>query len=488
MTLPRRSLHRVFALAAFVLLAACERGPAPDQLRGDLTARIEADLAPGLFEVVDLTRGEAQGLARFDSERRVVPFQIHLRLRRDHDFGAWDQANVLALVATLGTNVEAIAGLKAGGNRSGDLLRASGQAAYIKEGERWRLAETAATAAALPSAAGRGDVLLEFWRLARATARAVVFTPEAETVRDELIAARARIGRLEAALAVASGRQGGDGWGVIEAAARQRAQGGPPLINFSSQDNLESLRLLQLGRVTAAVLRNDEASLAANGGGPFERIGTFPELRALGSLYPEPVHVLAMAAAGLASVNDLYGKRVGVADTGPAALTEAIEVLRAHRIGTSALAIPLEARPVEQVLSALEKGNLDAVVMVAAAPARKLSVFADAHSTRFLAMDSDAIAVLTAGGATYLAATLPPRSYAQQPRPVATIAVTAQLVALATTPKRDVDALLGLIFAETDYPRLGSAAGALIGRRTAAAGLTIPFHQAAESYFAAPGG
>ena len=84
-------------------------------------------------------------------------------------------------------------------------------------------------------------------------------------------------------------------------------------------------------------MQNNEAAMAANGTGPFERIGTFPDLRAAASLFPKPVHVLVMAASNIASVNDLYGKRIAVAATGPAAATEAADILRAHRVTPATL-------------------------------------------------------------------------------------------------------------------------------------------------------
>src|SRR5205085_2091559 len=98
----------------------------------------------------------------------------------------------------------------------------------------------------------------------------------------------------------------------------------------------------ELGRLSVATLRalayTEQAALASAGTGPFESAGTFPELRAVGSLFPQQVHVIVMAPSSLASVADLFGKRVAVAATGPAAMTQAAEVLRAHRVVVTALA------------------------------------------------------------------------------------------------------------------------------------------------------
>ncbi len=478
------ALARGFVLAALLALAACDRGPAPSALTVDLNAAVESDFAPGLLTLEHVVPAEDTTLAGFDRNRRVIRYSADLRVNRDHDFGAWDQANAIGLIHILGARAEDIRGIKPNGNQAGDTLQARGAIVYVRENRQWRLAGAAPTETHPPALeSGRLAVLREYWRLGLASVRATIFTSQSSTVVSELIAAAARIGRLEGGLAVASGPTGSDAWSVAEAAHRQRLGSAAPLINLTTEDTFENLRLLRDGMVTAAIVRNDEAAMAVAGSGAFERAGTFSELRSLGSLFPQSIHVIVMAASNIASVGDLYNRRIAVAATGPGAATEADDVLRAHRVLSSSLpGAPDELAP-DAALLALERGQIDAVILTAAPPSASLRQFAAGHSLRLVPLDGDAIALLTAGTSSYVAITLPARTYPQQVRPVSTIAVTLQLVSVTSVSNGEIDALLKLVFGEVDYLRHGSAAGAMIGSRSAHNGITIPMHPAAESFF-----
>ena len=101
-------------------------------------------------------------------------------------------------------------------------------------------------------------------------------------------------------------------------------------------------------------------------------------------------------------------------------------------------------------------------------------------------MDGDAIALMTAGTSNYLAITIPAQSYPGQSKPIATVAVTAQLVSSALVPAAEVQALLQIMLGEVDYLGHGSSLGSLVSRRSARSGLTLPLHQGAEAFFEGP--
>lgn len=475
----------VLLAAALFVLAACDSGPSSDDLRRDLAAQLESDVAPGLLSIDQLTTIQDTTFASFDRERRRLRFTADLKLKRDHDFGSWDQLNALALLQALGVRPEDASGIKHGGNRAGDVIHVAGAGMYVRDKAQWKFVGGDAQMNPPQPAVTRSAVLKAFWRLTKATARALTYTSQATAVRDQLVAAAAHFARLEAALAVASGPVGSDTWTLAEAARKSRDGTGAEVINLAARDSVESLRLLQEGHATAAIIRADDAMLANTGTGPFEDVGSFPALRTLGSLFAEPLQILVMAPSPISSVLDLAGKRIAIAATGPAALTEAVDVLRAHRVAVAALAAPPEPVALEAALEGLEKGEIDAVIATATAAAPDLRVFAREHSVRFLPLDSDAIALLTVGSSAYIPVTIPARTYAQQTRPVATVAVTAQLVTMAGVSSAEIDALMKLIFTEVDYMRFGSAAGAMVDPRSAANGVTLALHPAAEAFLAA---
>ena len=95
-----------------------------------------------------------------------------------------------------------------------------------------------------------------------------------------------------------------------------------PLVTRGGEENL---RLLRDGKVSLALAQGDAALEAYEGKGSFAGDGPHPALRAVGSLYPEPVHVLVRAdsAAGLAGRSQRPARRhraagLGVAHDGAA--------------------------------------------------------------------------------------------------------------------------------------------------------------------------
>jgi TRAP transporter TAXI family solute receptor len=468
------------------LLAGCDQAPTPQDVRADLSHRLEDGFTAGLFDIANVSTAEPPASSRLDLMHRVVPFTVDLRLKRDHDFGAWDQANANALIHLLGARPDATQGIKTAGNKAGDVIRITGLASYVRDNGKWRYEPTPPSEPPPPEQTpSRTAVLKQLAQLILTTARVIVVPSRAPEVLDELAGTTARLERLDSGFAVASGPVGSDYWLLAEAARIQKRGTVTPVVNVATRGALENLRLLHDGKITAAIVQNNEAAMAEAGTGPFERIGTFPDLRAVASLFPKPIHVVVMAASPIASVSDLPGKHLVVAATGPAATTEARDVLKAHRVPLNLLAAPPEELPLSRALAALERGEFDAAVITAAAPAQELQDFAAKHSVRFLPLDGDAIALMTAGASTYLPITVPSQTYPGQARPIATVAVAAQLVSLATVSPGEVETLLKVMLGEVDYLGHGSGLGAMVSLHSARSGLTLPLHQGAEAFFAA---
>ncbi len=474
----------LIAVAGLAALSGCDQGPTQQILASDITKRLDESYTPGLFDVTDVATAEPAPASRLDITRKIIPFTITLKLKRDHDFGAWDQANANTLLQILGGRPEAISGLKSGGNKTGDVIRITGVAAYHKDQAGWILESNEhPPIQAAPEVPSRASVMRRLGQLILTTARVMVIPSRAPDVEGELTAATARLARLDSGFAVASGPVGSDDWLLTEAARIEKRGSTTPVINIATRGTMESLSLLRDGKITAAIVQNDEAAMAASGEGPFAHTGTLPDLRVVASLFPKPVHVVVMAASTVASVSELYGKKIAVADTGPAAVSEAADILKAHRVGAASMSAAPEELAIAKALMAVEKGELDALVITAAAPAPDVKEFARGHSIRFLPLDGDAIALMTAGNSNYIAMTIPAQTYPSQTKPIATIAVTAQLVSMQVVPASEVSALLQIMFKEVDYLGRGAALGSLVSARSARSALTLPLHPGAEAFF-----
>jgi hypothetical protein len=158
---------------AAIALAGCDRSPSNPTLATDITAYVEGGYAPGLVDVVHAERLDHRVIPDFNNNRRKVFFVADLKLKRDYDFGAWDQANATALMLLLNARPEAVQGLAAGGNKAGDTIHVTGTVLYVRGDRGWRLEADTVSPANPIAPPGRRAVLEELREITMLTARAL---------------------------------------------------------------------------------------------------------------------------------------------------------------------------------------------------------------------------------------------------------------------------------------------------------------------------
>src|SRR5690606_29475662 len=141
---------------------------------------------------------------------------------------------------------------------------------------------------------------------------------------------RARLARAADGYAIAAGPEHGQYLRFVRALSGTADLRIEPLITPGGEENL---MLLRGGKVLLALSQGDAAFDAFQGRGRFEDEGPHSGLRAIGSLYPEPVHVIVRAGSTLRSAADLVGRRVAIGEHGSASRTTALRVLEAHGLG-----------------------------------------------------------------------------------------------------------------------------------------------------------
>jgi TRAP transporter TAXI family solute receptor len=299
-------------------------------------------------------------------------------------------------------------------------------------------------------------------------------------IEEELTAAhaaiRARLARAQDGYAIAAGPEHGQYLRFARALGSRDDARAVPLVTLGGEENLQ---LLRDGKVSLALAQGDAALQAYEGKGNFAAAGPYPALRAIGSLYPEPVHVLMRAEGAVASVADLRGRRVAIGQRGSASRTTALRVLEAHglRIG--------DIKPLElglgDALVALRDKQADAVIQVIGVPADAIRDALIEVPLRFVPLAEQAVAALVAAQAGYFAFTIPPGAYPTQQQGVRTVATAALLLAGAELSESEVGALTRFVFAQgRDFAAQGSAQGTQVSAATARQGVTVPLRGAAE--------
>jgi TRAP-type uncharacterized transport system substrate-binding protein len=146
--------------------------------------------------------------------------------------------------------------------------------------------------------------------------------------------------------------------------------------------------------------------------------------------------------------------------------------------------IPLEAVPtvseanLAEAAHQLAAGEIDALFATIHAPAREIQRMASAAKVVWIPVGPSP-ELMDAG---LVPLTLPARSYPGQEGPVPTVAATALLLTRDEVPRRQVNAMLRLVFETAE--RSAGAAVSQISRRSAFQGVTLPWYEGTEAYFA----
>ena len=470
-----------------LILAGCGAGPDESALRKDVAERVAQALPAGTVTVASLERRGSQSDTKAPSgeTRRIIYFDTELKLERDFDFGAWDSPGVAGIVSALGTGPKGIVGITSGGNKAGDRVLAHGTALYKREGDGWAptvsggFAPTEppayATAAAQGGAVGMIDQM-------RTTVQNVPkdITPAARALIEQELAAanaaiRAAVARATQGYAIAAGPEHGQYYRFAQTLADPRGIRIEPLITRGGEENL---RMLRDGKVSLALSQGDAALAAYQGKGSFAEDGPYTTLRAVGSLYPEPVHVIVRGDSPIASVSELAGRRVAVGQVGSASRTTALRVLEAH--GLSAKNVQMLDLPLNEALIGLRQKQVDAVIQVIGVPADSIRDALTDVSLRLVPLSERAVTALVASDAGYFAHTIPRGAYATQKQDVRTIATAALLLVGADLAESEVAAITRYVFGQTrDFAARGSAQGTQVSAANARLGLPIPLHIAA---------
>jgi TRAP transporter TAXI family solute receptor len=470
------------------LLAGCAREPDEASLRAEVETRLAAALPEATVEVSAFARRGSQrdSTAPADSVRRNIYFDVELRLLRDYDFGAWDAPGVAGLVGALGSGPKGLRGIETGGNRAGEVIRAHGVLLYERRDDTWVALQPQGfgpvTAPALAGgAASAPERLLGALQdtMARVPPEASPAVREAlgQELQHAYAAVNARLARFDRGYAIAAGPEGGQYLRLVQAFAVDPAARIVPLVTAGGEENL---RLLREGRVDLALSQGDAVLAAYRGEGAFADAGPYPQLRAIGSLYPEVVHVIVREdAASTTTMAALRGQRVAVGAAGSAARATALDVLAAH--GLDASTLQLRELALGAALVALRERTVDAVVTVIGLPADSIRVAATALPLRLLDLDASAVSALAEVNPAFLPFTIARGTYAGSRAATRSLATPAVLLVRAELSNAEVEAITRAVFApRRDLVARGSSQGAQLSAANAQLGIPVPQHEAAS--------
>src|SRR5262245_12341284 len=488
-----------FSLLLAVMALGCSRGPDATALRSEVKMKLDQRFKPGLFELVGLRRQGSAPLPSSDggASRLAVYYNATLKLTQGYDFGSWEGLSPGTLAQVLGATEKGIFGVKAGETRPGDEIRVYGSSTYEWTGNQWRSVEAVTNGVTRPSALGNAAPPSRSKELIDRLAALVDIPPPGVGPQDEQViseeldhalrAIAARRARRKDVYAFASGPAEGEYYPVVETVVDgvDRLKAHIKIRNLETDRSLENLRLIASREADYALVQSNVAAMAYAGEGAFAKGGAVTSVRALGSLFPEPLHIIVSARSEIRTLADLRGKRVALGPPSSGTRADALLVLAAHGLAVKDFA-EVREDGLDEAPGRLRGGRLDAIFATVGAPAREVQRLATRHPIRLIPLDVATIAGLVTQHPGLLRLLIPANTYPGQQDDVTTVAATALLITHADVPESEATAVLRLVFENPSYLSAGSAQGAKIAKRTGLRAITIPVHPAAGVYFGVP--
>ena len=420
----------------------------------------------------------------------MVYYDVELDLGRDIALGAWDQPGAASLVTLLGAGPRSISGVKSGGNQAGDRIVAHASAIYRQDGDAWKLVTPAGFKAAEAPSLDTGapppvtrQLLDTLDQITHSVAYSASSTAQ-HVVQQELERSVSRINGRLARMQQGYPLAGGPDRGEYVAFARALTAVGraqqirvTPLITGGGAENIA---LLRSGDAVVGLAQADTARMAYEGRGPFAAQGPFVALRALGSLYPELVHIVVRDDPALRGVRDLKGKTIALGPEGSAVRATLEAVLAAHGLQAGRDYTVVDT-PFAASLPALNAGNVDAAAQVIGVPATPLRDALTQARLKLLPLDPAAVKALAANESELMPLEIAAGTYPNQPDPIPTIGTAALLLTTADLTRDEALVVVRAVYQTgQDLLAAGSPQGAQVSVANARRGLTVPLHDGAE--------
>ena len=251
----------------------------------------------------------------------------------------------------------------------------------------------------------------------------------------------------------------------------------------ASNGSVGNVNAINGGALEAGFSQSDVAYWAQTGTGLWEGQPAVEKLRLIANLYPESIHLVTRADAGIESVADLAGKRVSLDEPGSGTLVDAKIILEAY--GLSEADVTAEYLKPDQAADRMRDGAMDAFFFVGGFPAGAIAELASQHDVKLVPIAGPEVDKLLETYNFFAVDNLPAGTYEGQDADVATISVGAQLVTSADQPEELIYNITKAVWNDATRKQLdaGHAKGKMIVKENATAGLGLPLHPGAERFY-----
>ena len=250
----------------------------------------------------------------------------------------------------------------------------------------------------------------------------------------------------------------------------------------STGGSIYNINTIRAGELEFGVAQSDWQYHAYHGTSKFENQGKFEGLRAVFSVHPEPVTIIAHDDSGISNITDFKGKRVNIGNpgSGQRGTWEAIEA--ALGWDRSDLKLAAEMKSAETGQAVCDR-KIDAYFWLVGHPSALTQESLSTCDAHLVDATGDAIDKLVADNSYYRTATIPAGMYNNE-NEITTFGVGATFVTRADVPEEVVYIVVKAVFENFDnFKKLHPAFGNLNPEEMISDSLSAPLHDGAAKYY-----
>jgi TRAP transporter TAXI family solute receptor len=250
----------------------------------------------------------------------------------------------------------------------------------------------------------------------------------------------------------------------------------------STGGSIYNINTLRAGELEFGVAQSDWQYHAYRGTSKFEDSGAFEGLRAVFSVHPEPVTIIARDDSGISNITDLKGKRVNIGNVGSGTrgTWEVIEEAMGWERSDLRLASELKSAETGQAVC---DNKIDAYFWLVGHPSALTQESLATCATHLVHAVAPEIDKLVAERPYYRVATVPAGMYNNQ-EDIKTFGVGATFVSSADVPDEVVYTVVKAVFDNFDqFKKLHPAFGNLKEAEMITDSLSAPLHPGAQKYY-----
>ncbi len=253
----------------------------------------------------------------------------------------------------------------------------------------------------------------------------------------------------------------------------------------STGASVYNINTIRDGELDMGIAQSDWQYHAYNGTGKktFIDAGPFKELRAIFSVHPEPISIVARKDSGIKHVSDLVGKRVNIGNPGSGAESTWNVMWKAMGHTNDDLKLVAQMKASENP-GALCDNKIDAYFYPVGNPTASTKESTTTCDAVLVEVSGSAIDKLVNGKSYYVKATIPGGMYRGNPDDIPTFGVLATFVASTNTSADTIYAVVKAVFDNFEsFKKLHPALAHLNEKDMITKGNSAPLHDGAVRYY-----